>query len=65
MDRCAECLLELVDAELLCDGEGTLRIDWYAFAMENAEPAITIFRGQAMCIKHAVSALMDEAANGD
>lgn len=65
MDRCSTCLLELIDAELLTDAEGTLRADWYAFVMENADQAITIVRGSALCIKHSITALTDIIETAD
>lgn len=59
MDRCSECLLEFVDAGLLTGDDDELRPDWYQFIFEHAEPAVTIFRGCGLCIKHALSALQD------
>ena len=57
MDRCAECLLELIAAAVLAL---PLRPDWYEFVYANAEPAITVHKGNALCVKHVIPLLAAE-----
>lgn len=49
--------MELVDADLLGD---PLREDWYSLVYAEVSPAVTVFGGCALCIKHAISRLQLE-----
>lgn len=57
MDRCSECLFEFVDNDLLAL---PLREDWHEFVYANADPAITVWRGSALCLRHLIPVMEAE-----